>query len=105
MTSSYFQSLDPPTQKQYREKIELLGQVDPYDIQECDLAEDVESLPEVTYSDIVNYFIFTPSPYTSEDMKAYKSLEAYNQVLNGWVRDVRNFSKEDYILVIGKVGF
>ena len=38
-------------------------------------------------------------------MKAYKSLEAYNQVLNGWVRDVRNFSKEDYIFVIGKVGF
>ena len=49
MTSSYFQSLDPPTHKRYREKIELLGQVDPYDIQECDLAEDVESLPEVTY--------------------------------------------------------
>ena len=105
MTSSYFQSLDPPTQKRYREKIELLGQVDPYDIQEGDLAEDVESLPDVTYPDIVNYFIFTPSPYTSENMKAYKSLEAYNQVLNGWVRDVRNFSKEDYILVIGKVGF
>ena len=105
MTSSYFQSLDPPTQKRYREKIELLGQVDPYDIQECYLAEDVESLPVVTYLDIVNYFIFTPSPYTSEDMKAYKSLEAYNQVLNGWVRDVRNFSKKDYILVIGKVGF
>ena len=91
--------MDPPTQKRYREKIELLGQVDPYDIQECDC------LPEVTYPDIVNYFKFTPSPYTSEDMKAYKSLEAYNQVLNGWVRDVRNFSKEDYILVIGKVGF
>ena len=59
----------------------------------------------MTYPDIVNYFIFTPSPYTFKVMKAYKSLEAYNQVLNGWVQDVRNFSKEDYILVIGKVGF
>ena len=89
MTSSYFQSLDPPTQKRYREKIELLGQVDPYDIQEYDLAEDAESLPEVTYLDIVNYFLFTPGPYTSEDMKAYNlNIKAYNHVLNGWVRDV-----------------
>ena len=32
--------------------------------------------------------ILTPSLYTHEQLKSYKSLEAYNQVLNGWVRDV-----------------
>ncbi|KAL3885168.1 hypothetical protein ACJMK2_025263 [Sinanodonta woodiana] len=36
-------------------------------------------LPSVTYPDIVNYLVFSPSPYSSEDLKSYKGLDAYNQ--------------------------
>ena len=39
--------------------------------------------------DIVNYMVFSESPYCSmEDMRAYKGLEAHNQFVSGWVREV-----------------
>ena len=39
-------------------------------------------------------------------MKAYKSLETYNQVIKGWVRDVKvNLNKNGLTAVNGKVGW
>ena len=40
------------------------------------------------YGDVYNYLILTPSLYTHEQLKTYKSLKAFNEVVNGWVRDV-----------------
>ena len=36
-------------------------------------------------------------------MKAYKSLEAYNQVIEGWVRDVKVMTTSGLKVVKGKV--
>ena len=43
---------------------------------------------DLMYADIYNYLILIPSLYTHEQLKSYKSLEAYNQFVNGWVSDV-----------------
>ena len=67
------------------------------------LQADFERLPNVTYMDIVNYLIFTPSPYTAKDLTAYKSLEAYNQFTNGWVSNVLVKEFNTNILVKAKV--
>ena len=64
---------------------------------------DLSYLPAVTYPDIVNYLLFTPSPYTATDLKCYKGLEAYNQIVCGWVRDVVSKKVERRCLVKAKV--
>ncbi len=80
----------PPRPERYREKLAILGDlIDPY----LTMIGDQNSLewqdwPEVQYPDIYNYLIATPSPYTKEDMKAYKSLEGYRQFVDGWVNNI-----------------
>ena len=48
---------------------------------------DEKLLPAITNPDIVNCLLFTPSPYTADDLKSYIELQACNQMCCGWVRD------------------
>ena len=67
---------------------------------------DFDNFPSISYPDIVNYLVFRPSPYSADDMKAYKRLETYNQVIKGWVRDVKvNLNENGLTAVNGKVGW
>ena len=85
------------------EKICVIGGLDPYAIKNEKFDCNIERFPAVTYPDIVNYLIFGSSPFTANQLKAYESLEAHNQVIEGWVRDVKVYLYEDKRLVIGKV--
>ena len=97
--------LDPPSQKRYNEKTELIGNKDPYTLSENEFSVDFENFLSISYPDIINYLVFRPSPYSADDMKAYKSLEAYNQVIEGWVKDVKvNLNENGLTAVKAKVG-
>ena len=48
--------------------------------------------------------LFTPNPYTFEDLKSYKGLEAYNQIVSGLVRDVQSKEINRKYLARAKVG-
>lgn len=88
----YIDKLDPLTLARYRDKLKLIDGIDPYGIRKCDWRADPEGLPDVSYPDIVNYLVHTQSAYTLQDLKAYKSLESYNQFVCGWVKDVGHCS-------------
>ena len=79
----------------------LIGGEDPYEL--VILSTDGKLLPAITYPDIVNYPLFTPSPYTADDLKSYKGLQAYNQMCCGWVRDRQARKFGDKCLVKCKV--
>ena len=81
MTSikNYLQDLQVKVKERYLQKIDLINGLDPYSINKKDwTSTKVDDYPSVTYQDIVNYLIFGASPYSSDDLKSYKSLDAYN---------------------------
>ena len=73
----------------YITKLQALGIQDPYSVPAA-LYIDIkssESLPLLEHPDIFLYLLFSPSPYSQESMKAYKSTDAYKFFLSGWVHD------------------
>ncbi|XP_038045000.1 uncharacterized protein LOC119725695 isoform X1 [Patiria miniata] len=86
--STYYQALDGPAKVRYNKILQCIDDIDPYTISLRSWKEDPHSLPQISYPDIVNFLVYTPSPYTLEDLKCYKGLDAYNQFVSGWVRNV-----------------
>lgn len=87
--SEYYESLLEDDQKHYKLKLTLAhGSMlpDPYTL--SDWKDDVTLMPDVSWIDIQNYLINTPSSFTSESLKAYKSLDAYNFFICAHVQDV-----------------
>ena len=65
---------------------------------------DINCFPAITYPDVVNYLVFGTSPFSAEDMEVYKSLDAYNRVLEGWVINAKTLvTKSDLNIVQGKM--
>ena len=87
--SQYYDSLGNADQLNYKAKLTLSNGTilsDPYTLENW--VEDVSVIPEIAFGDIYTYLIETPSVYTKESLKAFKSLEAYNFFLCGHVQDV-----------------
>ena len=99
----YKDGLEPVVKARYLEKLKIIGGIDPYEENTKSFSDDKKLLPSVTYPDIVNYLLFSPSPYTKDDLKALKSLDAYNQAQNGWVSDVRAIDVNNKRVVKAKV--
>ena len=90
--SVYIETLSGEALARYKKKLELIDGVDPYQINKKYWSSDEEKLPAISYPDLLSYLLFTPSPYSKEDLKAIKSTESYNQFLNGFVREVNVFT-------------
>ena len=101
--AKYLLTLDASALKRYREKTEVINGVDPYTISKSELCFDGNLFPSITYPDIANYFLFSPSPLTREELKAYKGLESYNFFVSGFVRDVGFKDIGDVCVITGRV--
>ena len=95
--SSVVAHLDPDSRVRYIQKLALAGVSDPYDIpSNLFIAIDRHAR---------NYLVFSTSYYTSANMKAFKSLEAYKYFVAGWVHGLQTWSipEKQRVLVMAKV--
>ena len=48
-----------------------------------------DKYPNISFLDMVSYLVLQCSAYTMDEFRAYKSLEAYNQFVCCWVREIK----------------
>ena len=87
--SDYVLGLEACDRKHYAAKLTLAdGTVlpDPF-LLEQGWTDDISNLPNLSWRDVTQYLIDSPSEFTNEAMKAYKSLEAYNYFVCKHVQD------------------
>ncbi|KAK7489626.1 hypothetical protein BaRGS_00019021 [Batillaria attramentaria] len=90
----YAERLLPKSKIRYEKKLLLIDGNDPYELPTNVWSVNPDDLPEITYITIVNYFVLGKSRYTSEEFRAYKSLESYKTFVAGWVRDIRCYQPQ-----------
>ena len=103
----YFLQMPAADKPSYLAKTKIIGGLDPFQIDLKLMSSDPDNYPDVTYPDIFNYLVLSKNPeYTKESMKAYKGLEAFKQLLSGWVHQVLVYSipnHPDVVIIFGKV--
>ena len=90
--SDYYFNLHGNAKSRYEEKLVAIDlSIDLFSIQEdeFELSKDFTKWPDISYADIFEYLINSPSIYTKKSLKAYKSLESYKYVLSGLVFDIQ----------------
>ena len=80
-------NISSDVQKRYTEKTTKLG-YDPYNLEGKFFQSDIDSMPTLTYYDLMNYLIYGTSSYTGDQKRNYKSMDSYKLFIDGWVRDV-----------------
>ena len=98
--SEYAKALDKQVKERYLEKISVVG-VDPVSIPSEQF--DAECLPQIEATDSLGYLVLETSYYTRQQFKAYKSLEAFNQMVSGFVTSVRGCKISNKHVVVTRV--
>ena len=64
---------------------------------------DPDCLPPIEATDLLSYLVLDTSYYSAQQFKAFKSLEAYNQMVSGFITSVRGKVIAGKYLVLAKV--
>lgn len=97
--SSYAKNLESHVRERYLKKISVVG-VDRAAIPSDQFSS--ECLPPIEVSDLLSYLVLETSYYTNKQFKAFKSLEAYNQMVSGFVASVQGKEIAGQIVVVAK---
>ena len=98
--SEYAKGLEKHVKIRYLKKISVVG-ADPQTIPSEQFS--AELMPSIEATDFVSYLVLDTSYYTKLQFKAYKSLEAYNQLVSGFVSSVRSLHISGKMIIIAKV--
>jgi len=99
--SLYAAELLSDAKARYIRKISLINNVDPF--LGVFTGVEVTSLPPVDISDLLSYLVLKTSFISILQFKGRKSLEAYNQIICGWVKDVVSRKLASKYLTTGRV--
>ena len=88
--TTYIDTLSPKHKRQYLMKIQQYCEgIVAYVYDQWELKPHI-SWPTVMYGDIYNFLLAQTSFYSAQQMKAFKSLEAYNFFfISGWVIEMQ----------------
>ena len=105
MGSVYYSSLNYLAQKRYLEKRQIEGVTlpDPCRVKDENWSKDLSLCPDLQFSDIYTYLIKTKRQYNRENLKPYKSLEAYNYFYNSHVMMVYWYAHDRFVIMKVKV--
>ena len=99
--SSYAENLPPEAKNRYLAKISIIDGTDPLSAGE--FGEEADVTPPVDACDLVSYLVLQTSFVTAKQFKARKGLEAYNQFVCGWVKEVKTRKVAGKYLTTGRV--
>jgi hypothetical protein len=92
------------SKERYVAKLAYSNGEDPYEIPKRLWEDDINIWPSVTHIDVGMYLLFSQSPCSQEQLKNYKSLDCFQNFVNGWVREVLGRKIGEHCLMIAKVG-
>ncbi|KAL3877551.1 hypothetical protein ACJMK2_035248 [Sinanodonta woodiana] len=87
INTNYLESLVGDVRVRYIQKTAKI-QIDPYKLPADAFSDDRTKWPEISYVDIVHFLIFQQSAYTKDQLKNYKSLDAYKLCQDGWIQEI-----------------
>ena len=106
MLSCYAEKLPVEAKKRYREKLSAISGVDPFTLEAGKRSgplEATDSLPQVDSTDLVSYLVLQTNFVTVTQFKSHKSLDAYNQFVSGWIKEVNAWTGKGKFVVTGRV--
>ncbi|XP_044765746.1 uncharacterized protein LOC123321995 [Coccinella septempunctata] len=106
MESEYLKLLsreNPVVAERYRSKLAIINDLDPFSLEDQDLDHSSDNLQSVGFLDIAAYLTLSHSFYTNQQMKAYKSLQAYKYFEAGFVLKAGTKYINNLCILVGKV--
>ena len=104
--SEYYYTLSMGERCYYEKKLNTARlKCDPYVLKTWTMSKDIHDYPSITYPGMCSYLVASPNPdYSYEKMMSYKSLQAHNYFLCGWVKEVYSKSSDNQpVIVRGRV--
>lgn len=95
----YCRKLDDHVERRYLEQIAEVG-VDPVTIP--DEQFNFECLPPIEATDLPSYLVLEMSFYTKQQFKTYKSLEASNSMMSGFITSIQGCIVSGKHVIAGK---
>ena len=99
--SCYAENLPQEAKRRYLDKLAVIDGIDPM----CSgvFGEPSDKTPPVDACDLLSYLVVQTSFVTAKQFKARKGLDAYNQFICGWVREVSTRKIAENYVVSGRV--